>query len=89
MRYNKQKMIGDIIMREKTACFTGHREIPKKDMRKVRRNTLNVIIKAYENGYRYFGSGGAIGFDYEKKNVMRSESSDKRRIHTEYRKHFA
>ena len=28
-------------------------------------------------------------FDYEKKNVMRSKSSDKRRIHTEYRKHFA
>ena len=71
-------------MREKTACVTGHREIPKKDMRKVRRNTLNAII-----GYRYFGSGGAIGYDYEKKNVMRSKSSDKRRIHTEYRKHFA
>ena len=32
-------------MREKTACVTGHREIPKKDMRKVRRNTLNAIIK--------------------------------------------
>ena len=47
-------------MREKTACFTGHREIPKRDMRKVRRNTLNAIIKAYENGYRYFGSGGAL-----------------------------
>ena len=50
-------------MREKTACFTGHREIPKKDMRKIRQNTLNAIIKAYENGYRYFGSGGAIDFD--------------------------
>ena len=34
-------------------------------------------------------SGGAVGIDYEKKNVMRSKSSDKRRIHTEYRKHFA
>ena len=31
-------------MREKTACFTGHREIPKRDMRKVRRNTLNAIF---------------------------------------------
>lgn len=50
-------------MREKTACFTGHREIPKRDMRKIRQNTLNAIIKAYENGYRYFGSGEAIGFD--------------------------
>ena len=35
-------------MREKTACFTGHREIPKKDMRKIRQNTLNAIIKAGE-----------------------------------------
>lgn len=50
-------------MREKTACFTGHREIPKKDMLKIRKNTLKTIIKAYENGYRFFGSGGAIGFD--------------------------
>ena len=50
-------------MREKTACFTGHRDIPKKDIRKIRKNTLNAIIKAYENGYRYFGNGGAIGFD--------------------------
>ena len=70
MRYNKEKMIGDIFMREKTACFTGHRDIPKKDIRKTRKNTLNAIIKAYENGYRYFGNGGAIGYDYEKKNVM-------------------
>ena len=50
-------------MREKTACFTGHRDIPKKDIRKTRKNTLNAIIKAYENGYRYFGSGGAVGYD--------------------------
>ena len=50
-------------MRERTACFTGHREIPKKDMRRIRKNTLSAIIKAYENGYRYFGSGGAVGFD--------------------------
>ena len=56
-------MIGDIFMREKTACFTGHREIPKRDMRKIRQNTLSAIIKAYKNGYRYFGSGGAVGFD--------------------------
>ena len=49
-------------MREKTACFTGHREIPKNDMRKIRQNTLNAIIKAYENGYRYFGSGVYLFF---------------------------
>ena len=42
VRYNKQKMIGDIIMREKTACFTGHREIPKKDMRKIRQAILKL-----------------------------------------------
>ena len=50
-------------MRERTACFTGHREIPKKNMRRIRKNTLSAIIKAYEKGYRYFGSGGAVGFD--------------------------
>ena len=76
-------------MKEKTACFTGHRDIPQSELKQISKALEKAICEAFENGYRRFASGGAVGFDYEKKNVMRSKSSDKRRIHTEYRKHFA
>ena len=76
-------------MKEKTACFAGHRDIPYSELKQISKALKKAICEAYENGYRCFSSGGAVGFDYEKKNVMRSKSSDKRRIHTEYRKHFA
>ena len=76
-------------MRDKTACFTGHRQIASEQQRVVAERLKQTVEKLILNGYCYFGAGGALGFDYEKKNVMRSKSSDKRRIHTEYRKHFA
>ena len=76
-------------MRSKTVCFTGHRELPADDLPEISKHLEDTLATLIEQGYRYFGAGGALGFDYEKKNVMRSESSDKRRIHTEYRKHFA
>lgn len=79
-------MIG---MESRTACFTGHRELPTDDLPEISKRLEDTLVKLIEQGYRYFGAGGALGFDYEKKNVMRSKSSDKRRIHTEYRKHFA
>lgn len=76
-------------MRGKTACFTGHRKIPPESIPELSQRLKNTLLRLIEEGYMYFGAGGALGFDYEKKNVMRSKSSDKRRIHTEYRKHFA
>lgn len=76
-------------MKSRTACFTGHRELPTDDLPEISKRLEDTLATLIEQGYRYFGAGGALGFDYEKKNVMRSKSSDKRRIHTEYRKHFA
>lgn len=78
-----------IDMESRTACFTGHRELPTDDLPEISKRLEDTLVKLIEQGYRYFGAGGALGFDYDKKNVMRSKSSDKRRIHTEYRKHFA
>ncbi len=78
-----------IDMKSRTACFTGHRELPTDDLPEISKRLEDTLATLIEQGYRYFGAGGALGFDYEKKNVMRSKSSDKRRIHTEYRKHFA
>ena len=78
-----------IDMKSRTACFTGHRVLPTDDLPEISKRLEDTLATLIEQGYRYFGAGGALGFDYEKKNVMRSKSSDKRRIHTEYRKHFA
>ena len=57
-------------MKEKTACFTGHRDIPQSELKQISKALKKAICEAYENGYRCFASGGAVGFDYEKKNVM-------------------
>ena len=52
-----------IKIKERTACFTGHRTIPFLQKRKIKKKTRQVLIDAIEQGYRYFGAGGALGFD--------------------------
>lgn len=49
--------------RKRTCCFTGHREIPEKDLAGVQARLEQTIIKLYERGVIYYGSGGALGFD--------------------------
>lgn len=50
-------------MKERTACFTGHRTIPFLQRRKIERRTEEALIEAIKQGYRFFGAGGALGFD--------------------------
>lgn len=51
-------------MRKKTCCFTGHRDLPSKLLPVIRRQTSEAIEKLIsENHVRYFGVGGAIGYD--------------------------
>lgn len=52
-------------IKNKTACFTGHRKIPPEEIPMVKKRLREVLIQCIENGYRYFGSGGARGFDLE------------------------
>ena len=48
----------------KICCFTGHREIPKPDIKKLRDDIDFEIEKHYVlHGVKTFISGGAIGFD--------------------------
>ncbi len=49
-------------MKTKTCCFTGHREI-KESIQKVVEVLEIELDKLIENGYCYFGAGGALGFD--------------------------
>ena len=52
-----------ITIKDRTACFTGHRTIPFLQKRKIKKRTKQILIEAIEQGYRYFGCGGALGFD--------------------------
>lgn len=50
-------------MKERTACFTGHRTIPFLQRRKIEKRTEEALIEAIKQDYRFFGTGGALGFD--------------------------
>ncbi len=50
-------------MRNQTCCFTGHRVIPPLERHTASKALENAVIESIENGYRYFGAGGALGFD--------------------------
>jgi uncharacterized phage-like protein YoqJ len=50
-------------MREKTCCFTGHREISCEEELKVRERLRGLLRELVEEGVLYFGVGGALGFD--------------------------
>ena len=50
-------------MKEKTCCFTGHRDIPSGEYQKIFAKTEETIESLIKKGYLYFGAGGALGFD--------------------------
>ncbi len=50
-------------MKNQTCCFTGHRSIPLSERRALSKALEKAIVESIENGYRYFGAGGALGFD--------------------------
>ena len=53
--------MGDL--KKHTCCFTGHRVIPSDEKETIRYSLKSAIEKAIQNGYRFFGTGGALGFD--------------------------
>ena len=50
-------------MINQTCCFTGHRKIPLDQHKIVTQRLREAISASIKNGYFYFGTGGAIGFD--------------------------
>ena len=50
--------------KEMTCCLTGHRKIPPGEEAKVLTRTRYILQKLIrEKNVRYFGVGGAVGFD--------------------------
>lgn len=50
-------------MKEKTCCFSGQRKIPSESLPDIYRKLKETLIFYIDQGYRYFGAGGALGFD--------------------------
>jgi len=50
-------------VKEKTCCFTGHRDIPSGANRHIFAKTEEMVESLIKKGYLYFGAGGALGFD--------------------------
>ena len=50
-------------MKAKTVCFSGHRMIPENQRSEIYNQLLITVSILIQKGYRYFGAGGALGFD--------------------------
>lgn len=50
-------------MREHTCCFTGHRKITPEQQKVVAERLFQTVEMLIQKGVRYFGAGGALGFD--------------------------
>ncbi len=50
-------------MINQTCCFTGHRIVEKEDLTIVNQNLYETVNRLADEGYIYFGAGGALGFD--------------------------
>jgi len=63
-------------MREKTCCFTGHRTVPEHHRDTIAISLQTEIQRLVLSGYRYFGAGGALGFDTMAAQAVLSLKSD-------------
>lgn len=50
-------------VREQCCCFTGHRKLPREQLPAIKRHLNAAVISLIHSGVRYFGAGGALGFD--------------------------
>lgn len=50
-------------MLERTCCFTGHRELPFLAHRRIAAKLEKAVVAQIDRGIRFFGAGGALGFD--------------------------
>ena len=51
------------IIETRTACFTGHRQIPAEEEEKISAQLDEVIADLIGQGIECFAAGGALGFD--------------------------
>ena len=47
-------------MKEKTCCFTGHRELPEEQLPQLKQTLFKVIVRLASQGVTRFACGGAL-----------------------------
>lgn len=52
-----------MIDKKRTACFTGHRNIPNNKIEELEKLLDRVIEYLYSKGVVFYGAGGSYGFD--------------------------
>ena len=50
-------------MKQQTCCFTGHRVIAPEHVPVLEKQLRAQILQLFDDGYRVFACGGALGFD--------------------------
>ncbi|MEE1491995.1 MAG: SLOG family protein, partial [Massilioclostridium sp.] len=50
-------------MKNQTCCFTGHRDLPPQKLPYIQKRLEQELLQLIHQGVRYFGAGGALGFD--------------------------
>lgn len=50
-------------MRDRTCCFTGHRNLPIQGREELAAKLEHTIIGLIDRGIQFYGTGGARGFD--------------------------
>ncbi len=61
LKYQYKK--GEIVEKEKSCCFTGHRIIKKTEIDIIKSKLRDIVIKLINNDINIFICGGALGFD--------------------------
>ncbi len=68
LSFISREMIADVYAqpsgdKEITVCFTGHRKLPKEEISTLSARLDSVLESLYQQGFRKFFSGAALGFD--------------------------
>ena len=53
----------NMIDKKRTACFTGHRDIPECRIEILKKLLDKAIEQLYSEGVKFYGAGGSYGFD--------------------------
>ena len=50
-------------MKSTSVCFTGHRVLTNLEKEAIRKQLPVILLQLYQQGFRFFFTGGALGFD--------------------------
>lgn len=61
--FQTKTMEAAMTIKDKTCCFTGHRDVPRDQIPVLTKKVTATIQTLAAQGIIYYGAGGALGFD--------------------------